>query len=139
MTATTVEAQPGPASPAPAQQPPKGGDVLSASGGTRLVTILFGISGLASWAGGAALHSGYHVNVPFLASWLILFLGHLTVAQVSGAVANVWHAHKLSNAAALAMLARSGELFAEEYAKQQLPGVINQVVAEAVKQDAGIR
>lgn len=136
MTATT-ETLPAQAPAAPAQQPPKGGDPLGGYGATRLVPLLFGVSGLASWLGGVALHSGYHVNVPFLASWLILFLGHLTVAQAASAVANVWHSHKLSSASALALLTRSGELFAEEYAAQQhLPAAVAQVVAQ---QSAGIR
>lgn len=131
MTATTVETGP---VQAPAPEAPNGANPNARWAGGKLVTALFGVSGLASWIGGVALHSGYHVNVPFLASWLILFFGHLTVAQVTGVVANVWHAHKLSNASLFAVATRSGELFAEEYARQHLPAAANVAV-----QDAGIR
>jgi hypothetical protein len=96
------------------------------------------LTAIMSWAGGVAAHYGYHVSAPFLPTWVLLLVAVLGTGHFTHVIASMWHYEKTNNAAQIRLLERSAELYAEEYAKQQLPGLVTQAV-NTVAKDAGLQ
>lgn len=49
---------------------------------------------LISWLSGLGLHSGYHISVPFLATWAALYAALVTIGHVTGMAADSFHMSK---------------------------------------------
>lgn len=90
---------------------------------TTLASMLLSgttLTALASWAGGVALRSGYHINVPFLATWLGLMVAAVTTGHFTHVVSSMWHFEKTRSAAQIAAQAKVAEVLAEAAAKDYL-------------------
>lgn len=74
------------------------------------------LSGLMAWVGGVAAHSGYHLSVPFLPTWLLFIVAAVAAGHFTGLVGAVWHHEKGLTAAQLAAQVRAGELTVEHLA-----------------------
>lgn len=107
-----------PKAPSPADKPSSTGYRLAYRLGASVP-----LGGALSWVVGVAAHTGYHVSVPFLPTWLIFIVATVAAGHFSGLLSAAWHYEKGKSAVQLASQIRAAELFAEHTA----PAILKQL------------
>jgi hypothetical protein len=92
----------------------KAGQVLGHAG------FKVGLTAALSWASGVALHHGYHVSAPFMATWMLSMVGLLGANHIAHSVAHAWHSERAEVAPKIAADTKATEVLTEDAAKDYL-------------------
>lgn len=76
------------------------------------------ITALTSWTSGVAAHHGWHISLPFMATWLVLLLAVILSHHFTRIIGCAWHDAKVIAAPEIKMAELAGEKQAEEFLRQ---------------------